>query len=157
MREHPVWPVLLLVASGLVWLFQGYPQLANRNAFLGDGFGRTVQPMASGNPWSFYRAFLDNVVLSHAALFSYLTLVGNVAVGVCLVVGLLTPYAALVGIFLNVNYALAAGWMTRTDYSLNGLLIVIELLIIATAAGRTAGVDALLSSAPARSRARRSW
>ena len=145
MQGHRLWAALLRATVGGVWLFEAYPQLASRDSYLSQGFAAMVQSMAGGNPWRFYRQFLASVVLSHAAVFSYLTLVGNVLVGLCLLLGLLTPYAAFVGIVLNVNYALAAGWSDRMTYSLNALLIAAEIVIIALHAGKAAGIDALLT------------
>ncbi|MGH2470031.1 MAG: TQO small subunit DoxD, partial [Chloroflexota bacterium] len=75
------------------------------------------------------------------------------AVGVCLMLGLLTSYAAGVGILLNLNYALAAGWVDRSLYSTNILLIALEILLWTQAAGRFAGADGALSGgSPSRSR-----
>lgn len=145
MRGVPIWPVFLRLVVGCVWLFEAFPQLSARDSFLGQGFMAMVQQMASGNPWRFYRDFLLGAVIPHAALFAYLTLVANTLIGVCLVLGLLTPYLAFAGLVLNVNYALASGWMTRADYALNGLLIATEIVIIAEGAGRLAGVDALIA------------
>jgi thiosulfate dehydrogenase [quinone] large subunit len=139
-----IWPAFLRAAVGLVWLFEAYPQLVSRDGFLGQTFVSTVQSLASGNPWGVYRQFLLSVVLPHASIFSYLVLAANALVGLCLLLGLLTPYAAFVGIFLNLNYALASGWLTRSDYSLNGLLLVAEIIIVAERAGRVAGLDAVL-------------
>src|SRR5947209_5627581 len=133
MREHPIWAALLRMAVGGVWLFEAYPLLLARDSYLGQGFVNTVQAMAVGNPWRFYRDFLERVVLPHASVFSYLTLAGNAVIGVCLLIGLLTPYSAFVAILLNANYGLAAGWMDRTGYALNGLMLVAELAIIGLA------------------------
>ena len=155
MQEFRVWVALLRIAIGSVWIFEAYPQLASRDSYLADGFARMVQVMASGNPWSFYRQFLTLIVLPHASIFSYLTLVGNVLIGVCLLVGLLTPYAAGLAMLLNVNYALANGWMDRMYYSLNAALFFAEIVIIALMAGHVLGIDALLGAAPERKRARR--
>ena len=155
MRDFKIWAALLRLAVGGVWLFEAFPQVRASSAYLGSGFTGAVQGMAAGNPWRFYRQFLEGIVLTHAAVFSYLTLVGNVLVGICLLIGLLTPYTALIAIFLNLNYGLAAGWMDRQAYPLNGLLIVCELVILALAAGRVAGVDAIFGATPTRSRSRR--
>ncbi len=150
MSGNRAWLAVLRVMCGAVWLFQAFPKF--REDYLGVTFAERVGAMAgAGNPWHFYVSLLHNIVLTHTALFSYLTLIGDGVVGICLVFGLLTPYAAFVGIVLNINYALAAGWMSRTDYSLNIVLLVIELLIITNGAGRVGGLDAVLSGgAPAR-------
>lgn len=150
MRGVALWPAFLRVVIGGVWLFEAYPQLASRDSFLGQGFVAMVREMASGNPWRFYRDFLLNVVLPHSSVFSYLTLVGNVLVGLCLVLGLLTPYSALIALFLNVNYALASGWMNRSDYALNGLLLAAELVVMAVSASRFAGLDAVITNRPSK-------
>ncbi|HLQ33174.1 MAG TPA: TQO small subunit DoxD [Chloroflexota bacterium] len=155
MRDYRLWMALLRLAVGGVWLFEAYPQVTSSSSYLNQGFATAVQGMAAGNPWQFYRHFLEAVVLTHASVFSYLTLVGNALVGLCLVLGLLTPYSAFVGIILNVNYALAAGWMMRSTYELNGLLLVSEMVIIALAAGQVAGIDALFTPGPERRHARR--
>ena len=146
--------MVLRITAGLVWLFQAYPKFGQN--YLSERLAALVGAMAGpDNPWHFYSGFLHGVVLTHIALFAYLSLVGDVAVGVCLVVGLLTPYAAFVGIVLNLNYALAAGWMSRADYPLNFLLIVLEIFVMATAAGKTAGLDGLLAGRDTGRRSRR--
>jgi uncharacterized membrane protein YphA (DoxX/SURF4 family) len=143
--EQRLWVALLRAAVGGVWLFLAYPQVRSSSSYLGQGFTSAVQGMAAGNPWPFYRQFLDSVVLTHSATFAYLTLVANAIIGLCLLLGFLTTYAALVAILLNIAYALAAGWMNPMTYSLNGLLLVCELAIIGLEAGRVAGIDAALA------------
>ena len=145
MDDYRMWAALLRAAVGGVWLYQAYPEVTGASTYLNSSFLAAVQGMAAGNPWHFYREFLVSVVLTHAGVFAYLTLVGNALVGICLLLGLFTPYAVAAGLILNVNYGLAAGWMDRMTYSLNGLLFVAELVVIALAAGKTAGLDALFA------------
>lgn len=152
MGGHRIWMALLRAAAGGVWLFEAYPQVTGSGAYLNQGFASAVRSMAGGAPWPLYRQFLEGVVLAHTPVFAYLTLVANAVVGLSLLLGLLTPYGAAVGLFLNANYALASGWMDRGNYALNGLLFVCEVVIIAVAAGQTAGVDAIFSGPPARRR-----
>ncbi|HUZ78865.1 MAG TPA: TQO small subunit DoxD [Chloroflexota bacterium] len=142
----------LRVLVGAVWLFQAWPQF--QPSYLTSGFARQIAAMAGpGNPWHFYLTFLRTVVLSHTSFFAYLTLIGDGAVGVCLILGLLTSYAAAAAILLNLNYALAAGWMDRSLYSTNVLLIALEIVVWTLAAGRFAGADgALTGGSPTRSR-----
>lgn len=155
MRDYRAFVALLRVVVGGVWLFEAYPQFSASSAYLNSGFARMVQGMAAGNPWRFYKNFLDGVVLTHASVFSYLTLVGDTLIGLCLLLGLLTPYAAVLAIILNVNYALAGGWMDRSLYPLNGLLLVCEIILLGLAAGQIAGVDAIFAGNSSKRRARR--
>jgi thiosulfate dehydrogenase [quinone] large subunit len=155
MRDYRIWGVLLRWAVGAAWLFLAFPQVTASSAYLNRDFTTAVQDMARANPFHFYQQFLDALVLPHANIFAYLTLVGNAVVGLCLLLGLLTPYAASLGIILNVNYALASGWLDRANYPLNGLLMVCEIALIALEAGKTAGVDALFAGEAPRRRSRR--
>ncbi len=148
MGENRLWIALLRATVGAIWLFEAYPEITASNTYLSTGFASAVRGMAAGSPWGPYRQFLENVVLTHTPVFSYLTLVGTTVVGVSLLLGLLTPYGAALGLFLNANYALASGWMDRGNYALNGLMFVAEIVIIAMAAGQVAGVDAIFSSSP---------
>jgi thiosulfate dehydrogenase [quinone] large subunit len=152
MAEPRPWIALLRVAVGGVWLFLAYPQITNNSTYLSQGFGSQVRDMVAGGPWGLYRQFLENVVLTHQPIFAYLTLMANAAVGIALVLGLLTPYAALVGMFLNANYAIASGWMNRDNYALNGLMFVAQIVIIALAAGKAGGIDAIFAGQPSRRR-----
>jgi thiosulfate dehydrogenase [quinone] large subunit len=82
-----------------------------------------------------------------------LVLFGELAVGVGLTFGFLTPVSALVGIFLNINYILLAGVKLRdesinpcfrVEQGQNWTMIVAELVIIAVGAGAVWSVDSLL-------------
>lgn len=65
----------------------------------------------SGHPamsLGWYRAFITFLIAHHLqAPMAQLVMAGELAVGVCLVLGLLTPTAAAVAAFLNLNYMLA--------------------------------------------------
>src|SRR5690349_20365188 len=67
---------------------------------------KRVAAFAAGNPVAWYKDFLENSVLPHAQVWAMLQAYGEVAVGVGLVLGLLTGLSALVGLFLAVNYGL---------------------------------------------------
>src|SRR5213594_774065 len=72
---------------------------------------RRVAEFAAGNPIGWYKDFLETTVLPHAALFATLQTIGEVAVGLGLLFGIMTRLAALVGLFLTVNFTLATVWM----------------------------------------------
>ena len=98
---------------------------------------------AARNAYPGYRDFLTNVVAPHAALFATLTTIGEIAVGVALILGAGTRLAGVIAIFLLVNYLCAKGarpWVPSIDAS----DIALAVLIVAGAAGRRLGIDALL-------------
>ena len=55
-----------------------------------------------------YAAFLQNVVLPNARVWSYLITFGEILVGIGLIVGLFTGIAAIFGSLMNINYLLQA-------------------------------------------------
>lgn len=144
MRDYRPWIVLLRLTAGFIWLFEAYPHVVDREAYLGGGFAAMVQSAAAGHPMQLYADFLQRVVIPSAGIFAYLSLVGSLFVGVGLVLGLLTPYACLTGLVLSFIYALGSGWMNRDVAALNILLIVSMAILLALRAGQTAGVDVVL-------------
>src|SRR5947199_8878528 len=71
---------------------------------------------------------------------------GEAAVGVGLVLGLLTGLCALVGLFLAVNYGLATQWMSFGQQGLHLLLRTSMIIFLIAPAGRAWGTDALILS-----------
>ncbi len=101
-----------LVTKLSVVLVGGFVPLPETSARWLAAMPHIVARQASANPLPFYKQFLEGVVLPHATLFAHLTAWGEAAVGVGLTLGLLTPIAALVGLFLVMSYGLATQWMS---------------------------------------------
>lgn len=100
-----------------------------------------IAKYADGNPIGFVKAFLEQTVLPHGPLFAHLTAFGEAAVGIGLTLGLLTPVAAALGLWLVVNYGLATQWM---GFSQQGFHVVLGACMVAflfSRAGRTWGLD----------------
>jgi uncharacterized membrane protein YphA (DoxX/SURF4 family) len=103
-------------------------------------FGNQNLPHEAG--W--YKAFMTAVVFPHVTLFAGLVAAGEVAVGTCLILGLATRFAAVIGAFLTLNYFLLKGdalWSVSND-----LAFVFGLTILTiTGAGRVLGLDSLIT------------
>ena len=83
--------------------------------------------------------------MTHSELFGYLVTIGEVAVGACLLLGLLTRLSALVGLFMLINYYLAVG-MVRGGAMLaqqQTFILALALFVLANP-GRSLGLDGLL-------------
>ena len=65
---------------------------------LAPGFDPIKTPHPAVNEWYAYLA--QNVFLPNAALFSYLVAFGEVAIGVALILGVLTRFSALMSIWM---------------------------------------------------------
>lgn len=105
---------------------------------------KRVAEFAAGNPIGWYKDFLEQTVLPHAALFATLQVWGEVAVGIGLVLGLATRLAGLVGLYLALNFGLASQWMSFGQQGFHLLLVTSMVLFIGAGAGRAWGLDALL-------------
>jgi thiosulfate dehydrogenase [quinone] large subunit len=152
-RSPDRWLAALRIVVGL-WFLKGV--VTKLSITLAWGFlpvptasGRWLHTMpiliakyADGNPIGVVKDFLEQTVLPHGALFAQLTAFGEAAVGIGLTLGLLTPVAAALGLWLVLNYGLATQWM---GFSQQGFHVVLAACMIAfffSRAGRKWGLDA---------------
>ena len=141
-----VWTKL---AVGLLWGVLPYPTVSAR--FLAFQ-PRRVAEFAHGNPVGWYRDVLEGIVLPHAATFAALQTLGEIAVGVGLVLGLLIPLSALVGLFLTLTFGLATQWMSTGQQGFHVMLSAAMIVFLGSRAGRVWGVDGWLRCRAPRSR-----
>ncbi len=134
-----LWLILRLYA-GYEWVTAGLMKLQSPawvgpqagsaiSGFIKGALGKTTGEHADVQGW--YAAFLQNVVLPNAGLFSHLVAYGEFIVGVALILGFFTGITAFFGGFLNANYLLAG------SVSTNPFLFAIAMLLVA--AWRSAG------------------
>lgn len=138
-----IWLVLLRIGVGAIWLRSGLLKIPRKEYLrYGEKFGRYIEK----NPFPWYRAFLKHYMLpiSHPAGYFFVT--AEVVLGASLVLGLLTVPAAIIGALFNVNFRLAAGWQSPSNTPLNYLMILCQLLVVASGSGGHLSLDALLFS-----------
>lgn len=114
-RMAPVW-LVIRVYLGALWLLAGWGKLTDP-AWLGSERGAAVAGFAKGamaqtagehpQVTGWYAGFLENIVVPNAALFSYLVVLGEIVVGLALILGLFTGIAAFFGGFMNASYIFA--------------------------------------------------
>ncbi len=152
-RSPDRWLAALRIVVGL-WFLKGV--VTKLSITLAWGFfpvptasGRWLHTMpiliakyADGNPIGFVKDFLEQTVLPHGALFAQLTAFGEAAVGIGLTLGLLTPVAAAVGLWLVLNYGLATQWMGSSQLGFHVVLAACMITFFFSRAGRTWGLDA---------------
>jgi uncharacterized membrane protein YphA (DoxX/SURF4 family) len=102
---------------------------------------KIVAKQASENPLSFYKHFLEGIVLPNSNLFAQMTAWGETVVGIGLTLGLLTGIASLVGLVLVINYGLATQWMSPGQQGFHLVLFFLMLAFFFTRAGRSWGLD----------------
>lgn len=111
----------------------------------GDWIGRQIGDVNALDIYSWYKNFLQNYVVPHSELFGYLVMLGEIAVGACLLLGIFTRLSACIGLFMLINYLLGPG-MARGGASLaqQQTFIVALAIFVLAHPGRTLGLDGLL-------------
>jgi thiosulfate dehydrogenase [quinone] large subunit len=135
----------------LLRIFVGYYMLAQgigkyqRDFPKGDWIGRQIGDIPALDLYPWYKRFLMEYVMPHHDLFGYLVMVGEILVGLCLLVGLLTRFNASVALFMLVNYLLGPGMARGGALQAQQQLFILTLLVILlSGAGRTLGLDGFL-------------
>ena len=98
-----------LLQQGILKYLRGFPQ--------SDWINRQIGDLNKVELYTWYKSFLINVVVPHRELFGYLVMSGEILIGLCLVLGLLTRLSSIVGIFMLLNYYFGPG-MARGGASL---------------------------------------
>ncbi len=107
---------------------------------------KRVAEFAAGNPVDWYKSFLEGTVLPNSSLFATLQTFGEAAVGLGLILGLLTGLTAIVGLYLSLNYGLASQWMSFGQQGFHVLLVTSMIIFYFARAGRTWGLDGVILS-----------
>ena len=149
-RTYLWYIALLRIYIGYYFLQQGIRKF-QRDFPRGDWIGRQIGDLATIDLYPWYKKFLVDYVVPHHELFGYFVMTGEILVGACLVLGLLTRLGACVGLFLVINYYLGIG-VARGGATLaqQQTFIVCLIIIILSNPGRTLGLDGLLFSARGR-------
>ena len=116
---------------GAEWLLAGWekvlsPAWGTSGKALSGFVAGALAKSSGANPavQGWYASFLHTFVLPNAGFFSFLVTWGEVAVGIGILVGLLTGIAAGFGILMNLNYLLAG------TVSINPILGMIGLFLV---------------------------
>ena len=99
---------------------------------------------AAENPFPAYRAFLLGTVVPNQA-FAHLTALGEVAVGLSLVLGLFTEVGAVASALQVIFYGLAVQHMSPGQQGFHVMLFAMMVAFLFARAGRTWGLDAVLA------------
>jgi thiosulfate dehydrogenase [quinone] large subunit len=127
--------ILLITDAGK--MFRGAPFSVEMLSFL--------QGYVMRNASTPYQHFIQQLVIPHATLFSYLVMVGELAAGLSLLLGLGTRAGAAIAMFLFLNYMLAKGRLFWSPDSEDAAVFLSALVCLLGAAGRVWGIDAYLA------------
>ena len=128
-----IWLIVRLYV-GWEWLSEGIIKAqtsawagAKAGAFLTTWIGGALKKTQGAHPdvQGWYGSFLSQVVLPHAAFWSYVVTYGEIAVGLGLILGLFTGIAAFFGTTMNASYLLAGTVSTNPILFALGSLLVL--------------------------------
>lgn len=131
-RMAPVW-LVIRVLLGLSWLNSASGKLSNpgwmeTGESLKGFWTAAVQIPEAGKPpiaYDWYRSFIQNMLDAGSYVwFAKLIAIGELTIGIALIIGAFVGIAALFGAFMNWNFIMAGAAST------NGLLGVAAILLV---------------------------
>jgi len=141
-NDSAIWLALIRILIGWKWLQFGWEKVVDPEFV--KGMAGTLNFFGSDNPNAWYVAFINQVAIPNARVFGYLVAYGELLVGISLILGFITAVGAIFGVFMNVNYYFASGHLSASTAGLNQVMIVVQVILFLTAAGKALGVDQLL-------------
>lgn len=143
----PVWTILR-IWLGFQWLIPAMEKLQDPK-WVGNEAGKAITgflkgglAQASGDHPSvqwWYAKFIENVALPNAGVLTYIVPVGELLVGISLILGAFTIAGLIGGALMNLNYMLAGTTST------NPILYTAAIILMAAGANAyTIGIDKLL-------------
>ena len=147
-QKLPGYPIgLLRIMFGILWLYaalQKAPWVINAQGQRFGWLSNWIYQEIQYPTWGVYKTFLENVVQPYFTFFGYMSFVVEMALGISLLLGVLTVLSGLGGALWQFNIALGSfsvpgewGWIWP-------LLIAPHLVFALCRAGRSVGLDLFL-------------
>jgi thiosulfate dehydrogenase [quinone] large subunit len=133
------WLAVLRIGLGLWWLESWRHK--NKRAWFEKGSGIAwAQSVADKHKWPFVRSGFNRVVAPRPKLMSYVVVYAELAVGLGVTLGLLTPIALAGGFVLNVLYfvLMISDWAEQGQ---NSMMALIEVVCLLAQANQTWSLD----------------
>ncbi|MBY7144903.1 DoxX family protein [Virgibacillus sp. NKC19-3] len=124
----------LRIYIGYQWMTGGYGKIVggefDASGFIQGAIANSTGEGATVQAW--WGTFLETVALPNAELFTYLVMWGELLVGIALILGIFTNFAALMGITMNFAFLFSGTVSTNAQM----VVITVFLLIAGYNAGR---------------------
>lgn len=142
-KRFQLWPVALLrIYAGIFFAWHGFGKISGGN--FADSMNSFLTSRLESS-FSFYRPFIEVVVLPNSEIFATMIAWGELLIGLALVVGLATRYAAVAGALMVANFWFAKGESFFAGSNHDVVWLVILVVLASIPAGRVAGLDDGLS------------
>ncbi len=136
------WFAVLRIGVGLWWL-QSWRH-KDRRAWFERGTGIDwAASVAAKHPWPFVRSSFTRLVAPRKRLAAYAVVYAELAIGLGLTVGFLTPIAAVAGLLLNAAYfvLMIRDWAEQGQ---NLMMALVEVVVLGAAGWEVWSIDAAL-------------
>lgn len=123
---------ILRLYLGLIWIQAGWLKVTGEftaKEFLTGALTKATGDFPDVQSW--WAWFLQNVAIPNISVFDFLVAWGELLVGIALILGLFTTFAALMGIIMNFSYLFSGA------VSMNPLMVLLTTFILV--AGFNAG------------------
>ena len=138
-RPVHLWPLVLLrVYTGVFFLYYGFGKVRRDN--FADGLAGFVNASLE-NSFGFFRGFLESVVLPNSGLFAFMVSWGELLIGIALIIGLATRYAAAAGALMVAAFWFAKGQGFLDAQNHDSIWLMSFIVLAAAHAGRVMGLD----------------
>lgn len=142
-KKAHLWPITLLrVYTGAFFLYYGFGKITNPN------FAQGLNGFVNGNLekcFGFMRPFLESVVLPNTDVFAFVVAWGEFLIGLALIVGLLTRYAAVAGAIMVATFWFTKGQGFLDAQNHDSVWFMIFVVLAAIHAGRKHSLDEKLA------------
>jgi thiosulfate dehydrogenase [quinone] large subunit len=135
----PHWLAVLRIGVG-VWWFESWRH-KNKEAWFQRSAGiNWAGDVASKHKWPFVHKGFQTIVAPRPKQMSYLIVYSELAIGLGLIFGFLTPIAAIGGALLNLIYfvLMINDWAEQGQ---NAMMFLIEIVVLGTHAWQTWSLD----------------
>ncbi|WP_016913158.1 DoxX family protein [Mammaliicoccus vitulinus] len=95
--------LIVRLISGFIILMQGYEKITG--GFSLEGLTKVIAQNEDSPTW--YKQFFEHIIAPYTTIWEWVIPLGEIMIGLALILGFLQYYAALFGIFIMINYILA--------------------------------------------------
>lgn len=137
------WVALLRIVLGILFIDTWVSNL-EKDLYTPDGLESFLQGQLNDDSLSWYRSFIEDVIIPSKAVFAPFQLVTELAMGVALILGLFTRPVSFGAFFFVLNtylISIGTGEWAWSYYTILAMLVIVFF----TSAGRSIGLDTVLA------------
>lgn len=141
--------VVLRIIFGTAWLTQGLDKVVRSDWLNKPGMAQILNGAVQRPSADFldvaYKGFLKDAVIPNIMTFQALIVFGELAIGIGLIIGLLTRPAAIGAMFLTLNYMLMRGALTLSAPYVDRVFFAAAVVFLVWPVGSVLGLDGWLA------------